>query len=299
MTELKFRGKGVEGIWRDKWVYGNYHLRHLDENYHSIRDYIINYKNEEIKVDSNSVHMFTGIYDKNKKEIYENDIVRFYSDSLFGDTYGLIKFWNKNTYNSYYIQFYKYDGNLVRGDSRYNRIISNGNSYEIIGNIIDNQELLVDYSKSISFNRIIKFKAKYFNSELNNNWYFGFFYPLTNEEDEPNYYILSNKKRIKINPTTLCQYSGFNDSSGNEIYENDILEFKELELEGIVYWDSISGSYRITFNSPIPKGSSLAEGLGLCQTCNVISNYFDRPDIHQSINLYNESNYIDKDYPDE
>ena len=298
MPSFKFRGKGVEGIWKDKWIFGNYHQRHLDENYQLIRDYIINYKNQEIKVDSNSVHMFTGVYDKNKKEIYEYDIVRFYSESLSGDSYGLIKFWNKNSYNSFYIQFYKYDGNLVRGDSRYNRIISNEYSYEIIGNIIDNPELLVNYSKFISTNKIIKFKAKSFNSELDNNWYFGFFYS-TNEENITNYYIISNEKRIKINPTTLSQYSGFNDSSNNEIYENDILKFKELNLEGIVYWDLPSGSFRISFNNPIPKGSSLAEGLGLCQTCTVIDNYFDRPDIQENSSLFNESNYIDKDYPDE
>ena len=155
MAEPKFRGKGVEGRWKDRWIYSNFYKRHLDENYQFIRDYLV-YKGEDIKVDSNSVHLFTGVYDKNGKEIYDNDIVRVSSDSTLGDTYGLVKFWNKNTYHSYYIQFYKFDGNSVRGDSRYNRNLSNGSDYEVIGNIIDNKELLINFSKSISFNRIIQ-----------------------------------------------------------------------------------------------------------------------------------------------
>lgn len=296
MAELKFRGKGVEGLWRDKWIYSNYYRRHLDENYQLIRDYLI-YRGEEVKVDNNSISMFTGIYDKNGKEIYENDILRFYSESLSGDTYGLVKYWNKNTYHSYYIQFYKFDGNSVRGDSRYNRTLSDGNLYEVIGNIIDNKDLLINYSKSITFNRIIKFKAKSYNSELDNSWYFGQFTYSLNSNGEYLYYISSpSKGKTRINPTTVCQYTGFNDSSGQEIYENDILDFKELELEGIVYWDSVSGSYRITFDTPIPKGSFLSEGLGLCQTCLIINNYFERPDLQENVNLYDESNYIDKDY---
>ena len=295
MTELKFKGKAVEGIWKDKWIYSNYYKRHLDENYQFIRDYLV-YKNQDIKVDNKSISMFTGVYDKNNKEIYENDIVRFYSNSLEGDTYGLVKYWNKNTYHSYYIQFYKFDGNSVRGDSRYNRNLVNGSDYEVIGNLIDNKELLISYSKSINFNRIIKFKAKFYDSELFNSWYFGQFYFLeTNEETI--YYIYSpSNGKIRINPTTLCQYTGFNDSSGNEIYENDIIYFKESDLEGIVYWDYISGSYRITYNTPIPKGSSLTEGLGICPTYIIINNYFDRPDLQESMNIYDESKYINKEY---
>lgn len=277
---LKFRGKIASEYLIGQWVFGDYYVRHLDENYRYIRDYIV-VNGIEYKVTEDSVNLFTGIYDKNGKEIYDNDIVRYYSKSLTGETYGLVKYKNSSSYESYYIEFYKYDGEVVRGNSRFNRNLLNStedNSYEVIGNLLDNPELLINYtSTAIITPKIIKFKAKYHNNLDLDSWLYGNYYNMIDEHDETIHYLHSPiLGRVKINPNTLCQYTGFNDTNGNEIYENDILNFKELEISGIVYWDSISGSYRIAYDTPIPKGSTLAEGIGN-NKCYIVSNYFDQP----------------------
>lgn len=113
MREIKFRGKNIDG-----WQYGNY-IKDINK-----KDFI----NDE-PVEPESIGQYTGLKDKNGKEIYEGDIVYIASE----DKNAFI-LWDKETAR-YIIQF---KGWCADFDNFY------GKDLEVIGNIYDNPELLED-----------------------------------------------------------------------------------------------------------------------------------------------------------
>jgi len=131
LKSIKFRAKTIRaGKW-SKWMYGS--LDFTKYTYQEAR--IVGYDDPVQywhKIDKNTIGQFTGQKDKNKKEIYEGDILRF------SEVDTAIVEWNEKY--SYFmvkpIQDYYFDSDVLGHALEYN------NNVEIIGNIYDNPELL-------------------------------------------------------------------------------------------------------------------------------------------------------------
>lgn len=160
MREMKFRGKRYGD---NSWVYGNlyqgtkegeqYSIILNDAGYHIAsqddRNFAIAFFENEVNVVfSNTIGQYTGLKDKNGKEIYEGDILRsneypFNCDGV--DNYFAEIVWADNVCGFYRITL-KNPNSTVRG-------ISHGiceqldeeeiKSFEVIGNIYDNKELVI------------------------------------------------------------------------------------------------------------------------------------------------------------
>lgn len=135
--EIKFRGKALNG---EKWYYGSL----IDYGDPAFCDIVrFNDDNEAIHecVDINTIGQFTGLHDKNGKEIYEGDIVKWTDEKDRMDKFLLCYVdWHKHL-----CKFYLSFGEEQKvNDSRTDifEMMRMGYNYEVIGNIYDNPELL-------------------------------------------------------------------------------------------------------------------------------------------------------------
>ena len=127
--EIKFRGKRHNGCW----VYGD--LCMPSNRFVSIRvKDRISY--DEYAVDAETIGQFTGLHDKNGKEIYEGDILSFYHNS--GKFICVVE-WN-NEVGAWCIRL-KYE--VYVGIRPLGEWLCDF-KMEIIGNIYDNKQLLED-----------------------------------------------------------------------------------------------------------------------------------------------------------
>lgn len=142
MRTILFRGQLVD---TKEWVYGTYHYSNDNKNH-----YILNrekmllrsyHDNSEMALHEKEVHLvipetvgqFTGIYDKNHKEIYEGDICS--QPELNGSS----RFVSRCKID------YKEDRFLLSWitNSWYNEILRNHNdNLEVVGNVFDNADLV-------------------------------------------------------------------------------------------------------------------------------------------------------------
>lgn len=116
--EIKFRGKSINS---GKWVYAILHGFGMDWF-------------DECVIES-SIGQFTGLHDKNGKEIYEGDILRIYDGKEY---FNIIVKWSKEAMA--FMACYCDDNQFPL--SWFSNLLSNQYEIEVIGNIYDNKELL-------------------------------------------------------------------------------------------------------------------------------------------------------------
>ena len=162
MRNIKFRGMTSKG-----WLYGGLihnrdkvYIAPIGEIYHESVP-------EDFEVDENSISQFTGLCDKNNKEIYEGDKLK-YSFELFKEFIPGSVIFNRGSFD-----FLGYPLRTFQT-----------NQYEIIGNIYDNKDSLVkeekerkdtnEYANAKSWHEIFiadaeQFSRKLKEKELKNN----------------------------------------------------------------------------------------------------------------------------------
>lgn len=130
MREIKFRGKRLDN---GEWVYGDLHIRTPFPHIHSEIVY------GKVNIDLHTVGQFTGLHDKNGKEIYEGDIVKWILTMPGVGVNG-----GYDEYETEEIGEIQWDaGALYLGEyCAAGFAYDSENCAEIIGNIHDNPELL-------------------------------------------------------------------------------------------------------------------------------------------------------------
>ena len=130
--EIKFRGYAI-----NYWEYGSY-IKIIENN--KIFDIIFHEDDSYTYVDSESIGQFTGLYDKNGKEIYEGDIVSYNriiqnydDDDILNPRYYKTPQYETKSFKSEVK--YMYNSFTIMDNSKWNDL-------QVIGNIYENPELL-------------------------------------------------------------------------------------------------------------------------------------------------------------
>ena len=83
MRKILYRAKSLEKDNLGEWVYGDL-VHHNEEAFYILpqnREYSELYTHG-ILVDENTIGQFIGIYDVNRKEVYEGDIITFFDGNI-------------------------------------------------------------------------------------------------------------------------------------------------------------------------------------------------------------------------
>ena len=125
VENIKFRGKSKKTV---EWLYGDL-IRNVEGAFAIVPPYEISMNNyyRNYVVDKETIGQYTGLKDKNGREIYEGDIL-CYRDA---------KFQTHIVYHNGGFYFSHFGGTTFTaiGDHEINK-------YTVVGNIYDNKELL-------------------------------------------------------------------------------------------------------------------------------------------------------------
>lgn len=129
MREIKFRGKLIN---LNAFIYGNYHYSEK-QNKHFITGESRDYHFKMMEVDPKTVGEYTGLKDKNGKEIFEGDVVssEIHEPSCFNIQFYEGAFCATNDENIYFVDINHF-------------FSSTGCCLEVIGNIHEKSELLTE-----------------------------------------------------------------------------------------------------------------------------------------------------------
>ena len=131
MREILFRGKGTHGHKTGKWVYGNYAKDFWGKDRGGFS--ILPFDGGCYEVDPETVGQFTGLTDKNGKQIFEGDIVEV-----------VFRYYNRKERSKFKVIFYQRNAcfSLWKSSQRVPMTLDETKDYKVIGNIHDNPELL-------------------------------------------------------------------------------------------------------------------------------------------------------------
>lgn len=129
--EIKFRAKAInDDFFKGEWVYGYYTKELWSGN---LLDVITDGAND-IPIQVEKLGQFTGLCDKNGKEIYEYDIVRVYAKD---GAFNIVVKWSNESmaFMACYV-----DGNQSPFSWFSNMLIC---GLEVVGNVFDNPDLII------------------------------------------------------------------------------------------------------------------------------------------------------------
>lgn len=128
MRTIKFRGKSIDG---KEWLYGDL-VSSADKKRFAI---LVNNKEsyDECEVAPETVGQFSGLYDCNKKEIYEGDILKCSNGLMY-----VVKFWD----GMFYASVEECNEGILGGFPLHALTEHDDRKCKIVGNIYDNTELL-------------------------------------------------------------------------------------------------------------------------------------------------------------
>lgn len=155
MRTIKFRGKCCHS---DTWAFGNLVDYGEDEN-PEIHGFDVFGEGHDVwgeergvwrepTVERDTIGQFTGLYDKNGKEIYEGDILRYPAEDKFDEEnfVSFEVFWHDNDCANNHVGWqmdrHHFHGNICGARELSRFLPKYTNKMVVIGNIHDNPELL-------------------------------------------------------------------------------------------------------------------------------------------------------------